>query len=305
MKQAKILICDKLSQEGISILTKQYQVDIKTGLNENEIISIVGEYDAMIVRSETTVTAKIIEATRNMKVIGRAGVGLDNIDVVAANKKGIIVVNSPDGNTVSASEHAFGMILAVSRNIPFAHNSLQKGEWERPKFVGTELKGKTLGIVGFGKIGRRVATYAKVFGMKVLACDPFIKKESIDLKEITLLSLKEVLVNSDFVTLHIPKNKETEGMFNKEVFSLMKDGVYFINCSRGGIVEEKDLKEAVESGKIRVAAVDVFSEEPISKNNPLLGVSNIITTPHIGAATKEAKENVAIDIAEQVSKILG
>lgn len=304
MKQFKVLICDKLSEEGMLVFNEKYIVDINTTLSEDEIVSIIGEYDAMIVRSETTVTSKIIEATKKMKVIGRAGVGLDNIDVIAANKKGIIVVNSPEGNTVSAAEHTFGLILSASRNIPFAHNSVQKGQWNRAKFLGTELSGKTLGIIGLGKIGKKVATYAKVFGMKVVANDILLNQKDTKHEDVQLLTFEEVLATSDFLTLHIPRTKETEGMFNKKAFNLMKNGVFFINCSRGGIVVEKDLKDAVECGKVKVAAVDVFLDEPVKPNSVLLGIPNIITTPHIGAATKEAKINVAIDVVEQVCRVL-
>ncbi len=304
MLKAKILVSDKISEAGLSILNKKYQVDVRIGLSEEEMIATIADYDALIVRSETQVTKKIIDATRNMKIIGRAGVGVDNIDVSAATKKGIIVVNSPDGNTVATAEHTLAMILAVSRNIPFAHNSLQSGHWDRPAFIGTELMGKTLGIIGLGKIGRRVAMLAQAIGMKVIAYDLFMDKGLEEQNGVKLFSLKKVLSQSDFLTLHIPKTKDTEGLFNKEIFDRMKDGVFFINCSRGGIVIEKDLKEAVISGKVKAAAVDVFVEEPADKSNPLIGVPNIITTPHLGAATKEAKSKVAIDVAEQVDIVL-
>ncbi|MDD4526714.1 MAG: hydroxyacid dehydrogenase [Candidatus Margulisbacteria bacterium] len=304
MSKEKILISDKLSEEGLLILNKKYQVDVLTGLSEEELVSIVADYDAMIVRSETNVTKKIINATKKMKIIGRAGVGVDNIDVQAAHNKGIVVVNSPEGNTVAAAEYTLGMVLSVSRNIPFSHQSLQDGKWDRPAFLGTELRGKTLGIIGLGKIGRQVALYAKAFGMKVVGYDVGVTNAYPELDGLKLLDLNEVLSTSDFLTLHIPKNKDTEGLFNKSMFDKMKDGVFFVNCSRGGIVVEKDLKDAVESGKVKAAAVDVFSEEPAGKRNSLIGVKNIITTPHLGAATKEAKINVAIDVAKQVDAVL-
>ncbi len=304
MLKAKILVSDILSDEGLSILKEKHTVDVRAGLSEEELISIVSDYDAMIVRSETIVTARIINATNNMKIIGRAGVGVDNIDVKAAHEKGIIVVNAPDGNTVAAAEYTLGMLLAVSRNIPFAHNSLQSGLWDRPAFIGTELSGKILGVIGLGKIGRRVSMYAKAMGMKVIGYDLLINEDISEMEGITLLSFNDVLANADFLTLHIPKNIDTEGLFDKSKFDIMKDGVFFVNCSRGGIVVEKDLKKAVESGKVKVAAVDVFLEEPAGKNSILMGVPNIITTPHLGAATYEAKINVAVDVAEQICEVL-
>ncbi len=299
---AKILVSDKLSEEGLILLNKYFQVDVLIGLPEKELVSIIADYDAMIVRSETTVTSKIIKATKKMKVIGRAGVGLDNIDVVAAHKKGIKVVNSPEGNTVAAAEHTFGLILSLVRHITFAHNSIQSGLWDRPAFLGTELYGKTLGIIGLGKIGRRVAMYANAFGMNIFGYDVNVK--AIDEKYIQLMKMQDVLAKSDILTLHIPKNEKTEGLFDDAMFASMKDGACFINCSRGGIVVEQDLRDAVMSGKIRAAAVDVFSEEPTSISNVLLGVPNIVTTPHIGAATIEAKTKVAIDVAKQVIDVI-
>ena len=301
---AKVLISDKLSGKGLELLQKHFQVDMKTGLSEDQLCEIIGDYDAMLVRSETKVTAKIIEKANKMKIIGRAGVGVDNIDVPAATKKGIIVVNSPEGNTIAAAEHSFALLMSMTRNIPAAHNSAQKGEWKRTQFTGIELFGKTLGVVGLGKIGKRVARYGAGFGMNVIGYDPMLNEAVAEQLGIKLLKLEEVLRSADYISFHIPKNKETLHLIDKSKFAMMKDGVFIVNCARGGIIVEADLKEAVESGKVKAAAVDVFEEEPIKPDNVLLGVKNIITTPHIGASTEEAQENVAIDVAEQVCDVL-
>jgi D-3-phosphoglycerate dehydrogenase / 2-oxoglutarate reductase len=304
MNQPKILISDKLSEKGVVLLRKKYQVDVNTGLSEEEIIKIIPDYDAMIVRSQTKVTSKIIEAAKKMKIIGRAGVGVDNIDVNSATQKGIIVVNSPEGNTIAAAEHSFALLLSITRNIPNAHISLQKGEWNRSKFTGTEVMGKTLGVIGLGKIGRKVVSYAQGMGMNVIGYDPYITEDFANQIGVSLFSLDDVLKQSDYLTVHVPKTKETQSLINKEKFSIMKDGVFIVNCARGGIIDEKDLREAALSGKVGAAAIDVFTEEPIVKDNPLLGVENIITTPHLGAATNEAQVNVAIDVAEQIYDVL-
>ena len=300
----KVLVSDKLSTKGIDILKDEFQVDLKLGLSEDEILSIIGDYDAMLVRSETKVTAKIIEAANKLRIIGRAGVGVDNIDVPAATKKGIIVCNSPEGNTIAAAEHSFALLMSMARNIPFAHASLQKGEWKRSQFTGVELAGKKLGVVGLGKIGKRVVRYAQGVGMEILGYDPYINEEYSRQLGIKLMGLDGLLKTADFITFHIPKTKETQNLINKDKFAIMKDGVYIVNCARGGIIVEKDLAEAVISGKVRAAAVDVFEVEPIVEGNVLLGVKNLITTPHIGASTEEAQENVAIDVAQQVRSVL-
>ncbi|MDD5455595.1 MAG: hydroxyacid dehydrogenase [Candidatus Margulisbacteria bacterium] len=304
MAKKKILVSDKLSSKGIDLIKDQFEVDVKPGLSEDELTAIINNYEALLVRSETKVTARILAAANNLKIIGRAGVGVDNIDIPAATKKGIIVVNSPEGNTIAAAEHSLALLLGITRNIPFAHNSMQKGEWKRGEFTGVELFGKKLGVIGLGKIGRRVVSYAQCMGMQIMGFDPYINEEYLKQLGIKIYPLDEVLSQADYITFHIPKTKETQHMIDKKKFRIMKKGVYIINCARGGIIVEQDLKEAVESGIVKGAAVDVYEEEPIKPDNVLLGVKNIITTPHIGAATEEAKENVAIDVVEQVRDVL-
>ncbi len=300
----KVLIADKAANEGIEVLKKaNLEVDVKTGLSEQQLIDIIADYDAMMVRSETKVTAKIIDAMTKMKIIGRAGVGVDNIDVAAATKKGIIVVNSPEGNTIAAAEHTFAMILALARNIPQAVASMKQNKWEKSKFIGTELYGKTLGVVGAGKIGSRVISYALAFGMKVIVHDPFITKEYAENLGVEIKSFDELLKVSDFITFHIPKSKETLHLINKSKFALMKDGVRIINVARGGIIDENDLKEALISRKVAGVALDVFEVEPL-KENIFAEFDNVITTPHLGASTVEAQINVSKDVAEQIVAVL-
>lgn len=302
----KVLVSDKLPEEGLRILreTPGIEVDVKTGLSPSELMEIIGEYDALIVRSSTKVTAALLERAKKLKVIGRAGAGVDNIDVEAATKKGIVVMNTPGGNAMAAAEHTIGLMFAAARNIPQAHMSLKEGKWERTRFEGVELHGKTLGVIGLGNIGRIVADKAKGLGMKVIAYDPYIPKEVAQKKGIELVELDELLRRSDVITLHVPKTKETEGMIGPEAFSKMKDGVIIVNCARGGIIDEKALAEACRSGKVKAAGVDVFSVEPPPPDHPLLGLDNVVCTPHLGASTLEAQLNVAIAIAEQVVDFL-
>ncbi len=299
----KVLVSDKLSNKGLDVL-KDFHVDVKTGLSEDELVSIIGQYDALLVRSETKVTAKILQVADKLKIIGRAGVGVDNIDVIAATKKGVIVCNSPEGNTIAAAEQTFALLMSMARNIPQAHASLQKGEWKRSQFTGVELAGKTLGVVGLGKIGKRVVRYAQGVGMEILGFDPYVSDEQARQLGIKLMTLDDVLQTADFLTFHIPKTKETQNLIDKKKINSMKDGVYIVNCARGGIIVEADLRDALESGKVKAAAVDVFEVEPILDGNPLIGAKNIITTPHLGASTAEAQENVAIDVAQQVCSVL-
>jgi len=300
----KVLISDKLSADGIAVLEKAgLSVDLKPGLPEAELEKIIGGYDAMLVRSETQVTKKLIEAAKKMKIIGRAGVGVDNIDVEAATKAGIIVVNSPEGNTIAASEHTIALIFALARNIPQAYVTMKNGGWDRSKFTGNELYQKVLGIVGLGKIGQRVAAIAKTVGMKIVAYDPFASEQLAKDLGVELGTLDKVYAEADFITLHVPKTKETAGMINQKTFAKMKKGVRIINCARGGIINEPDLIEAVKSGQVGGAAIDVFETEP-ANGHPFTGVDKIITTPHLGASTAEAQVNVAIDVAQQVVNVL-
>ncbi len=292
----KVLISDKLSADGIAVLEKAgLSVDLKPGLSESELEKIIGSYDAMLVRSETQVTKKLIEAAKKMKIIGRAGVGVDNIDVEAATKAGIIVVNSPEGNTIAASEHTIALIFALARNIPQAYVTMKNGGWDRSKFTGNELYQKTLGIIGLGKIGQRVAAIAKTVGMKIVAYDPFASEQLAKDLGVELGTLDRIYAEADFITLHVPKTKETAGMINQKTFAKMKKGVRIINCARGGIINEPDLIEAVKSGQVGGAAIDVFETEP-ANGHPFTSVDKIITTPHLGASTAEAQVNVGAQI---------
>ncbi len=297
----KILVSDPISDKGIEIFKQsKVDVDIKTKLSPEELAKIIGEYDGLIVRSQTKVTKDIIEAAKNLKIIGRAGVGIDNVDVSAATKKGIIVMNTPGGNTISAAEHTVSMMLALSRNIPQANSSLKAKEWKRKDFMGSEVLGKTLGILGLGRIGAEVAKRALSFGMNLIAYDPFVTLEYAQKLGVRLVQKKEDLFKeADYITLHMPVNEETKYLINKETIAIMKDGVRIINCARGAIINDKDLAEAIKSGKVKGAALDVFQKEP-PFDNPLLDLPNVIVTPHLGASTEEAQVNVAVDIAKQV-----
>ena len=306
MSTAKVLIADKLSEDGIKLLQGESQltVDIKTGLSPKDLAAIVGPYDALVVRSATKVTAEVIEKADRLKVIGRAGVGLDNVDADAATKRGIIVMNVPAGNTISTAEHTFSMLMALSRHIPQSCASLRSGQWERSKFVGTELFGKTLGIVGLGKIGTEVAKRAQVFGMRVLAYDPFLSPERAQQMEFQLADLKTIYADADFITVHTPLTAETRHMIGAKELAAMKKGVRLINCARGGIIDEQALAQAVKDGRVAGAAIDVFEEEPPAKDHPLLALPQVIATPHLGASTEEAQLNVAIEVAKQVADAL-
>ena len=300
---AKVLVSDPIDQVGVEILSQVAQVDVKTGLPPEELVKIIPEYDAMMLRSGTRVTKEIIEAATQLKIIGRAGVGVDNIDVQAATRQGIVVVNSPEGNTIAAAEHALAMMLSLSRHIPEANQSVKNDKWERKRFIGAEVYKKTLGVVGLGKIGSHVANVAKSMGMKLLAYDPFISKERADQLGCTLVDLDLLFAESDYITLHIPKTKETTHIINKESLSKMKPNARIINCARGGTIDESALAEAIAEGKIAGAALDVFEEEPL-KESKLREHENIILTPHLGASTAEAQVNVAVDVAEQIRDVL-
>ena len=300
----KVLVSDKLSEKGLDILKglKEFKVDVKVGLKPDELKSIIKDYDALIIRSSTKVTKDIIEAS-NLKVIGRAGVGLDNVDLVAATGKGIIVMNSPSGNTISTAEHTMSLILALSRNIASADKSIKSGEWNRSKFTGVELYNKVLGIVGFGRIGQAVAKRAMSFGMKIIAYDPFISKEVVEKLGIELVELKKLFAESDYITFHIPLTEETKNLISSKKIPMLKKGVRIINCARGGIVNEDDLAKALQEGKISGVALDVYTKKP-PKDLALTNLDNVVLTPHLGASTKEAQVNVAVEISEQVRDAL-
>lgn len=306
MKNFTILVTDHIAEEGLRILAADSDIefDVKAGIKNDELKTIIGNYDAIITRSGTTITADLIENPGRLKIIGRAGVGVDNIDIETASKKGLIVLNAPTGNTLAATELTLGIMLAAARKIPLANDSLKKGKWDRKKFLGIELYNKTLGIIGLGRIGSNVAIRAKSFGMKVIAYDPYIKKSKADSLGVTLYdSLDELLGEVDVVTFHTPLTSKTKNMITSEKISLMKDNVIFVNCARGGIVNEDDLYEALLSGKVFAAGVDVFVEEP-PESNRLLELENAFATPHIGANTMEGQEAVSVIIAEQVLNAL-
>ncbi|MCU0651569.1 MAG: phosphoglycerate dehydrogenase [Candidatus Omnitrophica bacterium] len=302
----KILVSDPLSEEGVKILkdVKEFQVDVITELKPEKLKEIIKDYQALIVRSATKVTKEIISAASGLKVIGRAGVGLDNVDLEAATQKGIIVMNTPAGNTISTAEHTVSMILALSRNIPQATASTKKGEWKRSKFMGVELYNKVLGIVGFGRIGTEVAKRALSFGMKILAYDPFLSREVAEGLGVEIVELNDLFGRSDYITVHTPLTEETRHLISTKEFAIMKPGVRVINCARGGIVDELALAEAIKQGKVAGAAMDVFEKEPVSPESELLKLDNVIVTPHLGASTEEAQVNVAIEVAEIVRDAL-
>ena len=302
----KVLVTDKINESAGKIIESAAEVDFLPTMSEDELVKIIGNYDALMVRSQTKVTPKIIEAGKNLKIIGRAGVGVDNIDLESATQKGIIVVNSPDGNTMAAAEHTIALMLAMARNIPPAATSTKEGKWDRSKFTGTELYKKTLGIIGFGKIGSHVGEVALALGMKVVVYDPFTSKEVVEKSGGEYVeNLDDFWDKCDFITVHVPKNKDTVNMINKETIAKMKKGVRLVNCARGGIINENDLKEAIESGAVASAAIDVYENEPNITDCPLINCTgNIVLTPHLGASTTEAQMNVAIDVAEQIKEVL-
>jgi D-3-phosphoglycerate dehydrogenase len=296
----RVLVSDNIAQKGVDILTNAgLEVDVKTGLSPDELKKVIGEYDALVVRSATKVTADIIEEARNLKVIGRAGSGLDNVDKAAATKRGIVVMNTPGGNTITTAEHAVSLMLSMARQIPQATASMKAGKWEKKKFRGVELYSKTLGIMGLGNIGAHVAKVALGLGMNVITYDPFLSHEKAKSLGVRVVTFDELIKGSDFITIHTPLTKETKGCINKKSIAKMKDGVRIINAARGGIVDETALHEALQSGKVAAAAFDVFEKEP-PEDSPLLGLENMITTPHLGASTDEAQENVAQAVAEQI-----
>src|SRR5438270_4461462 len=302
-----VLICDPISPKGIDYFRQQpgFRVTVlDKRLSEAELIPIVVETEAMVVRSETKVTRKVIEAAPKLKVVGRAGVGVDNVDVEAATQRGIVVMNTPSGNTISTAELTFSMLMALARKIPQAHSSMKAGEWNRKAFSGVELYNKTLGILGMGRIGTEVARRAIAFGMRVLAYDPYLTLSRANALQVELLELDEVFARCDFITVHMPMSDETKGMINAAAFAKMKPGARVLNCARGGIINEADLAEAIKSGKIAGAALDVYETEPPPKDFALRDLPQVIMTPHLGASTDEAQEHVGIEVAEAITDYL-
>jgi len=300
----KVLISDKLSLAAADIFKgRGIEVDFKPGLEKDELYKIIGEYDGLAIRSATKVTPKLIEQADNLKVVGRAGIGVDNVDIPAATARGIVVMNTPHGNSVTTAEHAIAMILALARSIPAANTSTQAGKWEKSRFMGVEVTGKTLGLVGCGNIGSIVANRAQGLKMRVVAYDPFLSHERAAELGVEKVELDSLLLRADFVTLHTPLTDQTRNIISADAIAKMKKGARIINCARGGLVDEVAVRAALDSGHLAGAAFDVFIEEP-AKENALFGAENLVATPHLGAATTEAQEKVALQVAEQMSDFL-
>ncbi|MBW4549802.1 MAG: phosphoglycerate dehydrogenase [Aphanocapsa sp. GSE-SYN-MK-11-07L] len=300
----KVLVSDPIDQAGIDLLAQVAQVDVRTDLSPQDLIQAIADYDALMIRSGTRVTSEVIEAATQLKIIGRAGVGVDNVDVPAATRKGIVVVNSPEGNTIAAAEHTLAMMFALSRFIPDANQSMKSGKWDRKSFTGVEMYKKTLGIIGLGKIGSHVATVARAMGMKLLAYDPFLSQERAEQIGCRLVELDLLFSEADYITLHLPKTPETFHLINADTLAKMKPTARIVNCARGGIIDEQALVEAVKSGQIGGAALDVYENEPPG-DSPLYQLGKeAVLTPHLGASTEEAQTNVAVDVAEQIRDVL-
>ena len=294
----RILVSDDVSEKGVGILREHFDVDIKTNMPPEELLACIGEYDGLVTRSQTQVTEEVIAAATNLKVIGRAGVGVDNINIPAATARGIVVCNAPEGNTIAAVEHTIGMMLAVTRHIPQAHQSIQEGKWDRKSFTGIQLQGRTLGVIGVGRVGSRVAKRMQAFEMNVIGYDPYITEERARQIGIELVDFDTLLEKSDYITIHTPLTKETRDMINAEAIAKMKDGVHLVNCARGECFDNIAIAEAIKSGKVAGAAIDVYPNEPLTlDNNPYLGMFNVVQTSHLGASTVEAQEGVAVDVA--------
>lgn len=303
----RVLISDPIAEPGIALLracAPAIAVEVKTGRTPEELKKDIANADGLVVRSETKVTAEIMAAAPRLKVVGRAGVGVDNIDLKEATRRGILVLNAPEGNTIAAAEHTLALLLALARNVPAAHASLKGGEWKRSRFTGRELYGKVLGVVGLGRIGREVARRARAFGMTIVGFDPLVAEEKARELGVELDSLKGVLKRADFLTLHAALTPDTRHLLNAAAFAAMKKGVRIVNCARGALVDEAALAAAIKDGKVAGAALDVFEAEPPSKDNPLLGLDAVVVTPHLGASTEEAQTNVARVVAEQVRDYL-
>ena len=306
MASYKVLVSDKLAEEGLEVLrsAEGFDVQVKTDLSEDELCDIIGQFDGLVIRSGTKVTAKVLEAAKSLKVIGRAGIGVDNVDLAAASKAGVVVMNTPFGNAVTTAEHALSLLDALCRNIPQATASMKAGKWEKKKFQGREKWGKTLGIVGLGNIGKIVADRARGLHMKVIASDPVISKDEADSIDVELVTFDELLERADFVTIHAPLVPSTKHIFDAAAFDKMKKEALLVNAARGGIVDEDALVAALKEGKIAGAALDVFETEPPPADHPIFALENAIATPHLGASTHEAQTRVGVEICEQLVKYL-
>ncbi len=301
MSNVRVLVSDKLAEAGLDVLREASGVELefRPGMSEDELCEVIGDYDGLIIRSGTQVTSRVVDAAEKLRVIGRAGMGVDNVDIPAASRRGIVVMNTPTGNSVTTAEHALALLAALARNIPQAVGSMRSGKWEKSKFQGREIAHKTLGIIGLGNIGRIVADRAQGLKMKVIGVDPVMSSERAAELGIELVGLDELLSRADFITIHAPLTPETKNMISDAAFGKMKDGALLVNAARGGIVDEEALARAITDGKIAGAALDVFGQEPVDPNNPLLQLDNVLCTPHLGASTSEAQERVAVEIAEQ------
>jgi D-3-phosphoglycerate dehydrogenase len=300
----KVLIADKLSPAAVAIFRERgVDADVKTGLSKEELIKIVDQYDGIAIRSATKLTADVLKAAKNLKVVGRAGIGVDNVDIPAATAAGVIVMNTPFGNSITTAEHAISLMLALARELPAANASTQAGKWEKNRFMGVEITGKVLGLIGAGNIGSIVADRAKGLKMRVIAFDPYLSQERANDLGIEKVELNELLARADFITLHVPMTPETKNILSADAIAKTKKGVRIINCARGGLIDEQALKAAIDSGQVAGAALDVFEVEP-AKENILFGNEKVVATPHLGASTTEAQENVALQVAEQISDYL-
>ncbi len=300
----KILISDKMSNKVEDVLkSKQIDYDIKTGMSPEELKEVIDQYDGILIRSATKLTSDILADCKNLKVIGRAGVGVDNVDLVQATKNKILVMNTPLGNLEATAELSVGLMFSLMRNIHLANDSTHQGKWEKPKFIGTELKGKTLGIVGYGNIGQRVAEICSTIGMNIITNSKSASDEDLSRYKAKKVSTEQLIKDADIVSIHTKLNDETKYMFNKETLSTMKPTSVIINCARGGLIDEADLKDALNNDVIAGAAIDVYENEPAT-DNVMFGAKNLLLTPHLGASSKEAQSNVAIDVANQVADFL-
>jgi D-3-phosphoglycerate dehydrogenase len=301
----KVLVSDKLGEIGVQMFREEegIDIDVNTDLTPDELKGIIGEYDALVIRSATKVTADLLESAKKLKVVGRAGIGLDNVDIPAATKRGVAVMNTPGGNVVTTAEHAIAMMMALTRNIPQGTSSLREGRWDKKQLQGREVYNKTLGVIGLGNIGSIVADRARGLKMNVIVFDPNVVSEKIEKEGFKSVSLNELYKKSDYITVHVPKIKSTIGLLNKDAFKKMKDGVMIVNCARGGIIDEPDLYDALKSGKVGGVALDVFETEPPGES-PLFELDSVIGTPHLGASTREAQTNVAVAVAEQIIELL-
>jgi D-3-phosphoglycerate dehydrogenase len=307
MAKYKVFVADPISQRGVNELAVGGDLDVtvQTGLKEDQLVALIPEYAALVVRSETKVSARVLEAATHLKVVGRAGVGVDNVDVETATKRGVIVMNTPGGNTISTAEHAFSLMVATARNIPQADASVKAGKWDRKTFVGVELYNKTLAILGMGRIGTELARRAIAFGMRVLAYDPYLSASRARSLQVELVDkLDEILPRADFITMHMPLTAETKNMLDASRLANTRKGVRIINCARGGLVDEQALAAALRSGHVAAAALDVFEQEPLPANHPLRGLPNVVLTPHLGASTAEAQEGVGLEVAQQIRAAL-